>query len=130
MELDFIRTENFRAQFGNHFSVYLNDTSLDELICFTTRANASISQELIQPNRFFRIYIFFLILNLLLLTVFCIRIITFRMLMIATTVIAISSTVIAITTPIVIIITINRPRFLIGFISYTRREAYEIYRDM
>ena len=75
VEFDFIGTFYLGSQFCNHFTIYANHTGCDELICFTTRADSGIGQEFVQADWSIRIQIQFLIFNLFLTAVFCVRII-------------------------------------------------------
>ena len=76
MELNFIGTFDLGTQFCYHLTINRHYTCRNELVGFSTRTNAGISQELIQTNRFVRVCQQILVFNLLLVAIFCIRIVT------------------------------------------------------
>src|SRR5699024_479897 len=75
VELHQVRTFDFRTQLRHDFPVYGNHSGSDELVSLAARANTGIRQELVQTNRFIRVYELFLVLNLFLHAIFSIRII-------------------------------------------------------
>ena len=97
MEFHFIATFDFCTQFCYDLSVHRNHTSRNKLISLTTRANACISQELVQTNRFIGIDKLLLVFNLFLLTILGIRIVVSRTWALWTAVCIVSSTIVATT---------------------------------
>ena len=85
MELHLVAAQHLGAQLSHHLTVYGDNASLDELVSFTTAANAGIGEELVQTDWLIGIIVLLLILNTLLEAVLGIRIVIATLLFLETT---------------------------------------------
>src|SRR5574344_878629 len=108
VEVYLICTLNLRAQLCHYGTVHRNHTSLDELVCLTSRTNTCVGQELVQTDWSIRIFKVFLILNLLLHAILSIRVVVgCALTVVATTLlIAVAITIAIATTALLMAITV------------------------
>ena len=85
MELHLVAAQHLGAQLSHHLTVYGDNASLNELVSFTTAANAGIGEELVQTDWLIGIIVLLLILNTLLEAVLGIRIVIATLLFLETT---------------------------------------------
>ena len=110
VELHLIGTKDLGTQLGNYLTIDSYQTSLDELISLTARANTSIGEELVQAQWLCWVDVLLLIFDTLLHAILSIWIVTRSVLTeTATTVVAIATTLwTAITATVVAITTLLR----------------------